>query len=69
MSKKKINGVIYSTNPNFKFEDDKIIAEKLKVEEQNLRVYVEKRKGGKSTVIIKNFIGNNEDLKTLAKTL
>ena len=71
MTKRKnnINEIIYSTNSDFEFEHDTIKHEKIDVEEQNLKVHIEKRKSGKISVIVKNFIGENQDLKMLGKIL
>ena len=60
-SKKKLN--FYSTNPNFKYDDE--LEETLSKEKQNLEVWIDKHRAGKTAVIIKGFIGNNDDLKSL----
>ena len=71
MSKKKNNlkGVIYSTNPNFEFEYENDQLETLSPEKQNLKVCIDKHRAGKIAVIIKDFIGNNDDLNALSKML
>lgn len=73
MSKKdkhKIN-VVYSTNPNFSFdEEDQDEIETLDKQQQQLKVFIDrKQRKGKSVTIVTGFIGNNEDLEDLAKTL
>ena len=67
--KKKRRGVIYSTNANFEFqhEDDEI--ESLPNNQQNLKVCIDKHRAGKIAVIIKDFVGNTDDLKYLSKIL
>ena len=70
MSKRnKLKGVIYSTNPNFEYEYENDQIETLSAKEQKLDIYRNKYKGGKIAVIIKGFIGSNNDLKVLGKML
>lgn len=66
---KKRDGIVYSTNPDFEyqgFEEDE--AETLPPSQQTLYVRRENR-NGKPVVVVKDFIGKNEDLKTLEKQL
>jgi translation initiation factor 1 len=61
--------IIFSTNPNFKFDEEPII-ETLLPERQDLRIHREtKHRGGKTAIVIKNFVGNDHDLQKLAKEL
>lgn len=72
MSKKKQKkGVVYSTNPDFKFDyDAKEAAETLAPQQQNLKICLEKKhRGGKTVVLIKDFIGTSDDLQLLGKLL
>ena len=64
-SKKKLT--FYSTNPDFKYDDE--LEETLSKEKQNLEVWIDKHRAGKTAVIIKGFIGTNDDLKSLSKIL
>ena len=70
MAKKKKNkiGVMYSTNSNFVYEYEKE-DETPAIENQLLEVWIDKHRAGKTAVIIKGFIGNNDDLKSLSKML
>lgn len=72
MSKKdkgRIN-VVYSTNPNFKFEhENNEEASTLPPAQQNLKVYLDRLGGGKMLSRITGFVGTNEDLEALAKLL
>ena len=68
-NKKKIKGVIYSTNPDFEFEYEIEKMDTLANNQQNLKVCIDKHRAGKIAVIIKDFIGNTEDLKALGKIL
>jgi translation initiation factor 1 len=68
--KQKVN-IVYSTNPNFSFdEEDQDEIETLDKQKQQLKVYIDrKQRKGKSVTIVSGFIGNDEDLDDLAKTL
>jgi translation initiation factor 1 len=72
MSKKnpKRLNVVYSTNPNFKFEEnDSSDQSTLPNQQQNLKVYLDRMGGGKLLSRITGFVGSEEDLNTLAKLL
>ena len=71
MDKKGKNrkGVMYSTNPDFEYEYENDEMETLPNNEQNLKVCIDKHRAGKIAVIIKEFIGTTEDLKSLGKLL
>ena len=63
--------VVYSTNPDFKYESiEEEEAETLPKKQQKLRIFMEKKgRGGKTVTLIKGFIGTEEDLKELGKLL
>lgn len=68
--KKDRLGTVYSTDESFDYEYDDFEEETLPVEEQQLKAYIEKKgRGGKSAVVIKNFIGTTDDLNDLCKLL
>jgi translation initiation factor 1 len=72
MSKKKnIVGVVYSTNPDFRYSyEKKAEPHTLPPEQQDLRIFIEKKhRGGKTATIIKGFIGKQEDMEELSKFL
>lgn len=70
MSKKNKKNVVYSTNPNFNFEDDNEEMETLPPNEQVLTILIDrKQRKGKEVTIVADFIGTEEDLKDLGKTL
>jgi translation initiation factor 1 len=71
MKKKKRVNVVYSTNPDYSFNyDEEQIVETLVPEQQNLRVLLDrKQRKGKSVTLITGFIGEEQDLKELAKSL
>lgn len=71
MSKKRPEGVVFSTNPDFQYvyEEDSE-AETLSPEGQKLRVSVERHhRGGKVVTLVKGFVGTDDDLQSLAKQL
>ncbi len=61
-------GIVYSTNPDFEFDNHEAEPETLAPEKQRLYVRREVRSGKPSTVI-KEFVGSKEDLKDLEKQL
>ena len=68
--KSKNNRVVYSTNPDFQDESDNDDQETLAPSEQLLEVHLDKKhRGGKVAVVVKNFIGTDDDLKDLGKML
>ncbi len=72
MGKKK-KRTIYSTNPDFDFDawdDANVEEETLEASEQTLYIELDRKKrAGKSVTLITNFIGTEEDLKILGKSL
>lgn len=71
MAKKKKNriGVMYSTNPEYSFEQEKEKAT-LPPKEQYLEVWIDrKNRGGKTATLVKGFVGKEADLKALGKLL
>ncbi|MBC8266056.1 MAG: translation initiation factor [Flavobacteriales bacterium] len=68
-NKKNRKGVMYSTNPDFEFEYENDEMETLTNNQQNLKVCIDKHRAGKVAVIIKDFIGTTDDLKSLGKML
>jgi translation initiation factor 1 len=65
-----LGGMVYSTNPNYKSEEETSNEETLPNEQQDLRVWLEKNhRGGKTATVIKGFAGSDADLESLGKTL
>lgn len=64
-------GVVYSTNPDFNYETNaEEEAETLPPERQKLLVGIDRRnRGGKQVTLVSGFVGREEDLSALAKTL
>ncbi len=71
MSKKnnKKEGIVYSTDPNYIYqtnENDKIT---LLPAEQKLKIWLDRKGGGKLITRISDFVGKEEDLEILSKEL
>jgi translation initiation factor 1 len=70
MSKNKREGIVYSTNPNFAFNDDTSEIKTLPPAQQNLRVMLDKKqRGGKKVTLVTGFVGSQDDLNYLGKLL
>jgi translation initiation factor 1 len=69
---KKIKGdIVYSTNQDYQYDfDDGDVTETLPASQQNLKVWLDrKQRKGKVVTLIEGFVGNDDDLKDLAKIL
>ena len=64
-------GVVYSTNPDFKYETSQPEeAETLAPGKQRLIVRIDRRnRGGKQVTLVEGFVGTQEDLAALGRTL
>ena len=72
MSKKqRAVGVVYSTNPDYQYKyDEEPEAETLEPQQQKLRVRIERNhRGGKVVTLVTGFVGTDDDLQQLARTL
>ena len=73
MSKKNksdTRGFVYSTDPNFKFEEEQNSNESLLPAQQKLKVRLDtKHRAGKAVTLIDGFIGTEDDLQELGKKL
>ncbi|MFT5581709.1 MAG: translation initiation factor 1 [Psychromonas sp.] len=71
MAKKNRINLVYSTNPNFEYQDEEQEQqETLNESQQKLYVSIDKKnRGGKEVTLIEGFIGDPEDLKDLGKIL
>ena len=70
--KNKARGVVYSTNPAYKYIIPEVFTEKetLPPRQQDLRVMLDKKmKGNKKATMITGFIGKGDDLAELAREL
>lgn len=63
------DGIVFSTNKDFSFEPDETPGETLPPQQQNLKIYLDRMGGGKLVTRINGFVGTNDDLEMLGKTL
>lgn len=63
--------VVYSTNPDYNYEHEQEEEdETLPPQQQNLKVSIDRKKRkGKAVTLVEGFVGTDDDLKELAKTL
>ena len=61
--------IVFSTDPNFSDDEEKVIVENIEPSNQNLRIWLEKRPGNKIVSIIRGFVGTESELKDLSKVV
>lgn len=62
--------IVFSTNPDFRFDDEPEERETLAPAQQKLHLRMERSgRGGKTVTVIDNFVGREEDLEALGKML
>ena len=68
--KNKKTPLVYSTNPNFSFEEEDETIETIENHLQKLYVSIDKKqRAGKEVTLIEGFVGSEDDLKELGKIL
>ena len=68
---KKRLGVVFSTNPDFAYEEESTAEEvTLEPSKQNLIVSIDRKgRGGKQVTLVTGFVGTSDDLAELGRTL
>ena len=64
-----LSGLVFSTDPNFKIEAEEAPVEKKPLDKQVLRIWLERGRGGKEATVVKGYVGSDDNLEALAKTL
>ena len=64
-------GYVYSTDPDFRFEETKpAVQATLPPAQQRLKIKLDtKQRAGRAVTLVEGFIGSNEDLEALGKQL
>lgn len=71
MKKKERQGIVFSTNPDFAYQNlDEQPVETLPPQQQQLKILLDKKaRAGKKVTLITGFVGLDSDLEELAKML
>lgn len=65
-----LDGIMYSTNPDFEYNEEAETIESIPNQQQDLRVLLDrKNRGGKAVTLVTGFRGSDEDLQQLGKML
>lgn len=63
-------GFVYSTDPNFNFQQEDKSASTLLPSQQKLKINLDKKqRAGKAVTLVEGFVGKDEDLQELGKKL
>ena len=68
--KKRYDGVVYSTDPDFEYDEfEQEEQETLPPQQQTLRIKLNRLKGNKQATVVWDFVGTDDDFKGLGKQL
>ena len=63
-------GVVFSTNPDYNYEtSNEAEQETLAPGKQNLKIWLDRLKGGRVATVVRGFVGSDDDLSALGKEL
>ncbi len=69
-NKPDTRGFVYSTDPDFSFEEENNQQETLEPAQQKLKVKLDtKHRAGKAVTLVEGFVGKTEDIEELGKKL
>ncbi len=67
---KNISGIMYSTDQAFQYQfESNGAVSTIPPQQQNLKIYLDRKGGGKVVTRIADFIGKEEDLESIGKNL
>ncbi len=68
--KQQFEGIVYSTDSNYEYDDLQESIDTLPIEKQRLKISLDKKsRKGKTVTAIEGFVGTDDDLQDLGKLL
>jgi translation initiation factor 1 len=69
-NRKNRDGVVFSTNPDFEYQyDSEEEQETLSPENQELKIWLDRKVANKIVTVVRGFVGTKDDLNALGKLL